>query len=158
MNAPSTEATSAEVTTNLRHLSWSESACSMHTLEVQHLNQQQSIYFHSVPVMVTGNKAALAPSDGKLDGEGESWSFSHSKNCGGKNSAFASNANPSGAGVMQLLTKSDSGTITFAGLETPNSSGAMGSLRPVQLTSINGFSGRLCIQTFLKVAVPILKD
>lgn len=84
VNAPSTEATSAEVTTNLKHLLWSESACSVHAAEVQHLNQQQSIYFHCVSVTVTGNKAALAPCDGKLDGAGESWSFLHSKNCGGK--------------------------------------------------------------------------
>lgn len=82
VNAPSTEAISAEVTTNLKHLLWSESACSMHTPEVQHLNQQQSICFHSV--RVTGNKAALAPCDGKLSGAGESWSFLHSKNCGRK--------------------------------------------------------------------------
>lgn len=73
-----------------------------------------------------------------------------------------SNSSPSGVGVMfstrQLLTKSDSGTITFAGLETPNSSEAVGLLRPVQFTSPNGFSLRLWVQTFLKVAVPILKD
>lgn len=134
----------------------------MHTPEVQHLNQQLSIYFHSVFVTVTGNKAALAPCDGKLDGAGGSWSFLHSKNCGGKKSAFASNSSPSGAGVVfstrQLLTKSDSGTITFAGLETPNSSEAVGLLRPVQFTSPNGFSLRLWVQMFLKVAVPILKD
>lgn len=65
-------------------------------------------------------------------------------------------------GVMfstrQLLTKSDSGTITFAGLETPNSSEAVGLLRPVQFTSLNGFSLRLWVQMLLKVAVPILKD
>lgn len=72
----------------------------------------------------------------------------------GKKSAFASNSSPSGVGVMfstrQLLTESDSGTITFAGLETPDSSEAS--------TSLNGFSLRLWVQTFLKVAVPILKD
>lgn len=115
----------------------------MHTPEVQHLNQQQSICFHPVSVTVTGNKAALAPCDGKLNGAGESWSFLHSKNCGVKKSAFASDSSPSGAGVMfstrQLLTKCDSGTITFAGLETPNSSEAVGLLRPVQFTSLNGF-------------------
>lgn len=66
--------------------------------------------------------------------------------------AFASTSNPSG------VTESDSGRITCAGLATPNSSGAVGSLRPVQFTSPNGFSWRLYIQTFLKVAVPILKD
>lgn len=43
----------------------------MHTPEVQHLNQQLSIYFHSVSVTVAGNKAALAPCDGKLDMEQE---------------------------------------------------------------------------------------
>lgn len=85
--------------------------------------------------------------------------FLHSKNWGsGGKSAFASNSNPSGAGVMfstrQLLMKSDSGRITFAGLETPNSFGAMCLLRPVQFTSLNGFSLRLWVQTFLKVAVP----
>lgn len=79
-----------------------------------------------------------------------------------KKSVFASNSSPSGAGMMfstkQLLTKSDSGRIRFAGLETPNSSGAMGLLSPVQFISLNNFSLRLCVQTFLKVAVPILKD
>lgn len=74
--------------------------------------------------------------------------------------AFASTSNPSGVvfSTRQLLTESDSGRITCAGLGTPNSSGAVGSLRPVQFTSPNGFSLRLYIQTFLKVAVPILKD
>lgn len=91
----------------------------MHTFKMQHLNQQQSIYFCSVSVMMTSNKDALAPCDRKLDGTGESWSFLHSKNCGEK--AFASNYNPLGAGVMfstrQQLTKSDSYIIiTVAGL------------------------------------------
>lgn len=94
VNAPSTEVTSAEVTTNLKHLLWSESACSMHTPEVQHLNRQQSICFHSVSVMVTGNKAALTPCDGKLDRGGESWSFLHSKNWRGKSQHLP---------VMQIL-------------------------------------------------------
>lgn len=50
--------------------------------------------------------------------------------------AFASTSNPSGVlfGPRQLLTKSDSGRITCAGLGTPNTSGAVGSLRPVQFT------------------------
>lgn len=72
----------------------------------------------------------------------------------GEKSAFGSNCSPSGAGVMfstrQMLTKSDFGTITFAGLETPNSSGAVGLLRPVHFTSLNGFSFRLWVQTLLK--------
>lgn len=112
-------------------------------------------------VTVTGNKAALAPCDGKLNGAGESWSFLDRKNWGWGESQHLP-AIPVLQGVMfstrQLLTKSDSGTITFAGLETPNSSEAVGLLRPVQFTSLNGFSLRLWVQMLLKVAVPILKD
>lgn len=92
-----------------------------HTSKVQHLNQQQSISFCSVSIMMTGNKDALAPCDRKLNGAGESWSFLAQQKLWGKKSVFVSNYNPLGAGVVfstrQQLTKSDSCMITtVAGL------------------------------------------